>query len=71
MKKFFNTDFILNYMKENHLSKTKFCKLCHIGMSTLNKLLHDDLSLRIKLLWKLAKGMNVDLRNLLYRENKA
>ena len=71
MRKFFNAEFILNYMKENNLSKTKFCKLCHIGMSTLNKFLQDNPSLRLPALRKLAKGMEVDLKNLLYRENKA
>ena len=31
MERFFNAEFVLNYMKENNISKTKLCKLCHIG----------------------------------------
>lgn len=64
MSQFFNAEFVLNYMKEHHLSKTKFCKLCHVSIATLNKFLADNLSLRVNFPFKLAKVMGVDVKNL-------
>ena len=70
MERFFNAEFVLNYMKENNISKTKLCKLCHIGKKKPNRFLQDDLSLRVDILWKLANGMNVDLKELLYKQKQ-
>ena len=36
------TELIENYRKEHNLSKTAFCKLCKIGIQTLNKIMRDD-----------------------------
>ena len=35
----FKYEEIIKYLKENNLSKTKFCKLCNISVYTLNSLL--------------------------------
>ncbi len=60
MKYRFDTSIITNYMEENHLSKTKFCKLCKIGFCTLKKVLnHENFSLRI--LYKIACAVDVEL----------
>ena len=39
MKNTIKTEIIEKYMNENKLSKTKFCKMCKISPSTLNKIM--------------------------------
>lgn len=51
-------------MKEHNLSKSKFCKLCGFGMTTLNKILNDDHSLRLNVLRKLSKTMDIEIKDI-------
>ena len=67
MHHFFNIERIMGFMKENNLSKRKFCKLCGFSMTTLNKVLNDDLSLRSPVLLKLSRAMNVEIKELFYK----
>ena len=34
-----NTQLLVDFMRDNNLSKAGFCRLCHIPVSTLNTLL--------------------------------
>lgn len=68
MEHFFDTELITSFMKERGLSKKEFSKLCGFSTTTLNKILNDDLSLRSGVIVKLLKGMNVKLKQLLYKE---
>ncbi|MBQ3235231.1 MAG: hypothetical protein IJA97_03620 [Clostridia bacterium] len=35
----FNSDLVINYLKKEKISKTKFCKDCKLSISTLNNML--------------------------------
>lgn len=39
MKNTIKTELIENFIKENKLSKNKFCEMCKISQSTLNKIM--------------------------------
>ncbi|MGN0960988.1 MAG: helix-turn-helix domain-containing protein [Christensenellales bacterium] len=54
-----NIKLIENFIKENHLTKSKFCKMCKIGLSTLNKILANSENFRIVALFKIAKVLNI------------
>ena len=66
----FNQKLILDYMQENNLSKTKFCKLSGIAVSALNKLLNNDLKVHSIALVKLALFLNVSTTELIYNKQK-
>lgn len=38
MKNTIKTELIESFIKDNNLSKSKFCKMCKISQSTLNKI---------------------------------
>ena len=38
MKNTIKTELIENFIKDNNLSKSKFCEMCKISQSTLNKI---------------------------------
>lgn len=42
---------IEEYMKENNLSATKFCKLCNISPAVLKKIRKDKINYRINALF--------------------
>lgn len=56
-----NVNLIKNYLKENKMSKTKFCKLCGINFSTLNKILNNQKDFRVNALFKIAKVLNLQV----------
>lgn len=55
------TDLIKNYLKEENISKTKFCKLCKISVTTLNKILSNKENFRIIALFKIAKQIKLQV----------
>ena len=58
------TELIEKYLKDNNLSKTKFCKMCKISPSTLNKIMNNDGHFRITALFKIARVMNLYVHQL-------
>lgn len=60
-----NINFIKNYLKENKMSKTKFCKLCGINFSTLKKILNNQKNFRVNALFKICKVLNLQINKLL------
>lgn len=64
MKQIINTDLVFNYLKENNLTKTQFCKLCKITSSTLNKVLNNKHNLKLRTLFKIARQLNVKISEL-------
>ena len=60
-----NTERIDNYLKENNLSKTKFCKQCGVSYSVFNKLYKSDLKIKITSLRKIANCLGVSVITLL------
>ncbi len=52
-----NTEFILNYIKENNLTKKEFCRQCGISPSTLNSILNGN-NIKLSSLKKLITKLN-------------
>ena len=61
MKNKINIEIIEKFIKENKISKTAFCKMCKISLSTLNKIMTNDDSFRIIALFKIAKVIKVQV----------
>lgn len=60
MKDIINTQVIKDYIITNKLTKTDFCKLCEISVSTLNRLFSGE-DIYITTLFKIAKVMKVSI----------
>ncbi len=58
MKNKFKKEIIDNYLKENKISKTRFCKLCGISPYTLKKILNNE-NYEISALFKIAKVIEI------------
>ena len=61
MKNTIKTEIIEKYINENKLSKTKFCKICKISPSTLNKIMTNDDNFGIIALFKIARVIKVQV----------
>ncbi len=59
-----NTRKILDFIKENNLSKTALCKKSNICYSTFQKLLEGKENISVIAVYKLARYMNVNLCDL-------
>ena len=55
------TELIENFIKENNLSKCKFCKMCKISQSTLNKIITNNENFRIIALFKIARVLKIQV----------
>lgn len=64
MKEAANKKLILDFMKENNLSKKQFCERCGIGVAVLNKYLNNNSRFRISALSKIAKLIGVEIKDL-------
>lgn len=64
MNKPINIELIENYIKLNKLSKYQFCKNCKISISVLNKILNNQINIRIKALFKIAETLNINVADL-------
>ncbi len=67
-KKVINTCVIENYLKDNNLSKNKFCKNYNFSISTLNNILKNNLHINIKAIFKLAKIINIKVSELFRKD---
>lgn len=56
-----NVNLITTYLKENKMSKTKFCKMCGINFSTLKKILNNQKNFKVNALFKIAKVLNMQV----------
>lgn len=61
MKNTIKTELIENFIKENNLSKSKFCKKCKISQSTLNKIMTNSENFRIIALFKIARVLKIQV----------
>lgn len=57
-------ELITVFMKTNKLTKTAFCKLCKISLSTLNSILANTENLKITALFKIARVINLQIYEL-------
>ena len=69
MEKIINTDLILEYLKKEKLSKTKFCKLCGINIISFNKILNNQMNYRTLILLKIARQINIPMHKI-FNEKK-
>lgn len=65
MKNTIKTEIIEKYIIKNKLSKTKFCKMCKISPSTLNKIMTNDDNFGIIALFKIARVIKVQVYQML------
>lgn len=61
MKNTIKTELIENFIKENNLFKSKFCKMCKISQSTLNKIMTNSENFRIIALFKIARVLKIQV----------
>lgn len=57
----FKKELCENFMKENNLSKTAFCKLCKINLDTYYRILNGQGKFRINALCKISKVINKEV----------
>ena len=65
MKKTIKVYIIEKFMKDNNLTKTKFCKMCGISVYILNKILADKLNFKSSEFYKVMKTMSMNSYQLL------
>ncbi len=58
----YNRAMVREFMKENHLSINKFCKLCGIGVKSYYKIMNNDFDLGINVPFKICKAMKVHIK---------
>ena len=61
MKNTIKVELIENFIKDNNLSKSKFCKMCKISQSTLNKIITNNENFRIIALFKIARVLKIEV----------
>ena len=61
MKNTIKTELIENFIKDNNLSKSKFCKMCKISQSTLNKIITNSENFKIIALFKIARVLKIQV----------
>ena len=61
MKNTIKTELIENFIKENNLSKSKFCKMCKISQSTFNKIMSSGNNFRIIALFQIARVLEIQV----------
>lgn len=69
MKEIFNLETIKNYMRDNNLTKTKFCKLSKISVKTFNKILNQQANFRSIAVFRISKTMKIPV-HLLFLDKK-
>ena len=61
MKNTIKNELIENFIKDNSLSKSKFCEMCKISQSTLNKIMTNSKNFRIIALFKIARVLKIQV----------
>ncbi len=63
-----NTELIKKYMKDNNLSKREFARKCNLNVWNLDAVLQGR-NCRVVYFAKIAKAMNVQLKDLFLQKN--
>ena len=61
MKSTIKIEIIENFINENKISKTAFCKMCKISPSTLKKIMNKEDNFGIIALFKIAKVIKIQV----------
>lgn len=57
-------ELITDYLQQNKLTKTAFCKQCKISLGTLNKILKNQKNVFITSIVKIARKINTELKDM-------
>lgn len=60
MTNLINIELIRDYIAKNNLSKTKFCRLCKINISTLNRIFSGG-NFNLIAIFKIARVLKVEV----------
>ena len=66
MQKYYKTELIENFRKENKLSVIQFCRLCKISQDLYYKVINQQLKCRASSIFKIARVINVSMSDLHY-----
>ena len=61
MENTIKTELIEKFIKENNLSKSKFCEMCKISQSTLNRIMTNSENFKIIALFKIARVLKIQV----------
>jgi len=61
MNKLINTSIIINFIKDNNLTRKEFCLKCKICPQTLNRILKNNNDIQILSLLKITKILKIPL----------
>lgn len=64
IKDLYNVKLIEDFMKENRITKTEFCKRCGLDLGTLDRVLLGHVNMRVQALIKLSEYMQVPIEKL-------
>lgn len=64
MENIIKTEVILEFMEKNNLSPTAFCRLCKISKSSYDKIMNNDLRVKIRTVLKIMVAMKIRLNQL-------
>ncbi|MBO5394794.1 MAG: helix-turn-helix transcriptional regulator [Clostridia bacterium] len=64
MKDLYNVKPIEDFMTQNKLTKTEFCKRCGLDLGTLDRVLLGHVNMRVQALIKLSQYMQVSIAEL-------
>ena len=59
MKAKINIQIIENYLKQHNLTKTKFCKICNISLSTFNRLMNNNTKVSAKAIYNISVATKI------------
>ena len=59
-----NTKIFEDYMKENNLTITQFCKKCKISLNFYSKMLFNDGAIDLVSLFKISKATNINVSDM-------
>ena len=57
------TQIIIDYLKNNNMSKTAFCKKCNLSVKTYEKIINGE-DFKVVALFKIARLINCQIHNL-------
>ena len=65
---YIDTEFLENYLKENSVSKTAFCKKYKIGAKTFEKILSGRTDFNLVTIFRIARALEIDFRMLFQKK---
>lgn len=70
MKYRLKTEIIENYIKENNLTKTEFCRGCKVSLYLFNKIMKGYLNFDVRILLRIARLIKIEVYKLFDETNK-